>query len=70
MATLTLEAKDLPGSETSTLPGDKPASGGSVLGLGLPSVGESIIRDLILLSYLLGIAMVGVGSVILSRNRT
>ncbi|MDE0745825.1 MAG: hypothetical protein OSB66_08845, partial [SAR202 cluster bacterium] len=59
------------GSETSTVPGDKPASsGGSVLGLGLPSVGESIIRDLILLSFMLGIAMVGVGSVILSRNRT
>jgi hypothetical protein len=69
MATLTLEAKDLPGSEISTVPGGGPG-GGSVLGLGLPSVGERIIRDLMLLSCLLGIAMVGVGSVILSRNRT
>ena len=42
----------------------------SVLGLGLPSVGERIIRDLMLLSFLFGIAMVGIGSVILSRNRT
>jgi hypothetical protein len=73
MATLTLEAKDLPESETSTTTpeDDKPAASvSSVLGLGLPSVGERIIRDLILLSFLLGIAMVGVGSVILSRNRT
>ena len=74
MATLTLEAKDLPESETpppAVVPVEEPvASGGSVLGLGLPSVGESIIRDLILLSFMLGIAMVGVGSVILSRNRT
>ncbi len=75
MATLTLEAKDLGGSEVSTVPGAADgdgSSGGSdsVLGLGLPSVGERIIRDLMLLSCLLGIAMVGVGSVILSRNRT
>jgi hypothetical protein len=77
MATLTLEAKDLGGSEVSTVPGagdgdGDGSSGGSdsVLGLGLPSVGERIIRDLMLLSCLLGIAMVGVGSVILSRNRT
>ena len=68
MATLTLEAKYLPGSETATVAGA--GGGGSVLGLGLPSVGEKIIRDLMLLSCLLGIAMVGVGSVILSRNRT
>jgi hypothetical protein len=67
MATLTLEAKDLGENEASTVPGE---SGGSVLGLGLPSVGERIIRDLMLLSGLLGIAMVGIGSVILSRNRT
>ena len=77
MATLTLEAKDLEGSEVSTVPGAADgdgdgSSGGSdsVLGLGLPSVGERIIRDLMLLSCLLGIAMVGVGSVILLRNRT
>ncbi|HAT21500.1 MAG TPA: hypothetical protein DCS57_01645, partial [Dehalococcoidia bacterium] len=68
MATLTLEAKDLPGSKIATVAGA--GGGGSVLGLGLPSVGEKIIRDLMLLSCLLGIAMVGVGSVILSRNRT
>ncbi|HBF00998.1 MAG TPA: hypothetical protein DDW46_08035, partial [Dehalococcoidia bacterium] len=60
--------KDLPGSEVATVAGA--GGGGSVLGLGLPSVGEKIIRDLMLLSCLLGIAMVGVGSVILSRNRT
>ena len=77
MATLTLEAKDLPEDEVATVSEDgtpvvvvdTPVVD-SVLGLGLPSVGERIIRDLMLLSFLFGIAMVGIGSVILSRNRT
>jgi len=78
MATLTLEAKDLPEDEVATVTEDgtpvvvvvdTPVVD-SVLGLGLPSVGERIIRDLMLLSFLFGIAMVGIGSVILSRNRT
>jgi len=72
MATLTLEAKELPGSEVTTVSvgGDGGSVGGSVLGLGLPSVGERIIKDFMLLASLLGLAMIGVGSVILSRNRT
>jgi hypothetical protein len=72
MATLTLEAKELPGSEVTTVSvgGDGGSVGGSVLGLGLPSVGERIIKDFMLLVSLLGLAMIGVGSVILSRNRT
>ena len=72
MATLTLEAKELPGSEATTVSvgGDGGSVGGSVLGLGLPSVGERIIKDFMLLASLLGLAMIGVGSVILSRNRT
>ena len=72
MATLTLESKDLPGSEVATVSvaGDGGSVGGSVLGLGLPSVGERIIKDFMLLASLLGLAMIGVGSVILSRNRT
>ena len=75
MATLTLEAKELPGAETATVGEDADTttasvSSGSVLGLGLPSVGEKIIRDIMLLGSLLGLGMIGVGSVILSRNRT
>jgi len=50
MATLTLEAKELPGAETATVGEEEDssttaASVDSVLGLGLPSVGERIIRD-------------------------
>jgi hypothetical protein len=71
MATLTLEAKDLPGSETATVAvGDSGASGGSVLGLGLPSVGEKLIANLLLMSIILGFVMLGTGSLILVRNRT
>ena len=73
MATLTLEAKDLPEDEVATVSEDGTpvvVVVDSVLGLGLPSVGERIIKDLMLLSFLFGIAMVGIGSVILSRNRT
>ena len=71
MGTLTLEAKDLPGSETATVAvGDGAAAGGSVLGLGLPSVGEKLIADLLLMGAFLGILMMGAGSLILVRNRT
>ena len=43
---------------------------GSVLGLGLPSVGEKLIVDLLLMGVALGIVMLGAGSLILVRNRT
>ena len=68
MATLTFEAKDLPGSETSTV--IVGGASGSVLGLGLPSVGEKLIVDLLLMGVALGIVMLGAGSLILVRNRT
>ena len=69
MGTLVLEAKDLPGSETATV-GVGGSSGGSVLGLGLPSVGEKLIINLLMMGAVLGIFITGVGSLILVRNRT
>ncbi len=69
MGTLVLEAKDLPGSETATVAVGGGA-GGSVLGLGLPSVGEKLIADLLLMGAAIGILMIGAGSLILVRNRT
>ena len=69
MGTLTLEAKDLPGSETATVDVGG-GSGGSVLGLGLPSVGEKLIANLLIMGIVLGILMTGAGSLILVRNRT
>ena len=69
MGTLVLEAKDLPGSETATVAVGGGA-GGSVLGLGLPSVGEKLIADLLLMGTAIGILMIGAGSLILVRNRT
>jgi len=71
MGTLVLEAKDLPGSETATVGvGGSSDSGGSVLGLGLPSVGEKLIINLLMIGAVLGIFITGVGSLILVRNRT
>ena len=69
MGTLVLEAKDLPGSETATV-GVGGSSGGSVLGLGLPSVGEKLIINLLMMGAVLGIFITGVGSLIFVRHRT
>ncbi len=70
MGTLTLEAKELPGSETATAAESGGGTSGSVLGLGLPSVGEKLIANLLLMGAALGILMMGAGSLIYVRNRT
>ena len=68
MATMTLEAKDLPGSESVTALGG--GTTGSVLGLGLPSVGEKILMNIMVMGTVLGVTMLGAGSFILRRNRS
>ncbi|MDC0035083.1 hypothetical protein OAJ44_01805 [Chloroflexi bacterium] len=70
MATLTLEAKDLPETESVTALGGDESDVGSVLGLGLPSVGEKVLMNLLLVGIILGVMMLGAGSLILVRNRT
>ena len=68
MATMTLEAKDLPGSESVTALGG--GTTGCVLGLGLPSGGEKILMNIMVMGTVLGLTMLGAGSFILRRNRS
>ena len=73
MASFTLTASGLPGaeetSEESTKPVETGASGHVLGSLGLPSVGEKILSNLMAISALFGVLFVAGGATLISRSR-
>ena len=73
MASFTLTASDLPGaeetSEESTGPVETGASGHVLGSLGLPSVGEKILSNLMAMSALFGVLFVASGATLISRSK-
>ena len=73
MASFTLTASDLPGaeetSEESTEPVETDASGHVLGSLGLPSVGEKILSNLMAISALFGVLFVAGGATLISRSK-
>ena len=71
MASFTLTASDLPGAEeTETTTTESSATSGHVLGsLGLPSVGEKILSNLMAISALFGLLFVAGGAALISRSK-
>ncbi len=73
MASFTLTASGLPGaeetSEESTKPVETGASGHVLDSLGLPSVGEKILSNLMAISALFGVLFVAGGATLISRSR-
>ena len=73
MASFTLTASDLPGaeetSEESTEPVETTASGHVLGSLGLPSVGEKILSNLMAISALFGVLFVAGGATLISRSK-
>ena len=73
MASFTLTASDLPGaeetSEEATEPVETGASGHVLGSLGLPSVGEKILSNLMAISALFGVLFVAGGATLISRSK-
>ena len=73
MASFTLTASDLPGaeetSEESTEPVETTTSGHVLGSLGLPSVGEKILSNLMAISALFGVLFVAGGATLISRSK-
>ena len=71
MASFTLTASDLPGAEAESTEAVVEASAsGHVLGsLGLPSVGEKILSNLMAISALFGVLFVAGGATLISRSK-
>ena len=73
MASFTLTASDLPGaeetSEESTEPVETTTSGHVLGSLGLPSVGEKILSNLMAISALFGVLFVAGGATLISRGK-
>ena len=73
MASFTLTASDLPGaeetSEESTEPVETTASGHVLGSLGLPSVGEKILSNLMAISALFGVLFLAGGATLISRSK-
>ena len=66
MADFSLTASPLPAPEAI----EAVAAGGHALGLGLPSVGEKILADVMKISMLVGVALIGLGGIIVVRGRS
>jgi len=73
MASFTLTSSDLPGaeetSEEATEPVETGASGHVLGSLGLPSVGEKILSNLMAISALFGVLFVAGGATLISRSK-
>ena len=73
MASFTLTASDLPGAEETSGESTEPVettTSGHVLGsLGLPSVGEKILSNLMAISALFGVLFVAGGATLISRSK-
>ena len=73
MASFTLTASDLPGaeetSEESTGPVESTTSGHVLGSLGLPSVGEKILSNLMAISALFGVLFLAGGATLISRGK-
>jgi len=70
MANFALTASPLPAPEAAEEPEPVVAEDNHVLDLGLPSVGEKILANIMKISMLVGVALMGLGGLFLVRNRS